>query len=257
MTAKLLILEKCQKRQVTLLATCKTTYLSSVTVWHWLLAVDLFLCWCREQQVLLGHVCSYVVESRWLFKLCLNHSTNNPLDISIAVTFVSKFILGWNVNLSLDLSSWWVDVSKQQHRAANILTDSGRRFTYDACCYSPNYSACLPVSDKQSCRVSIKLVPPLVSPHWSLSLICRAATTQDTQWWLTQWSTTFTSSPAASSTPRSQLSLVRTDASSCVVYTLHTHTHTHPIHWHTFMLTLSFQGRLSSLFSWWIDWTSF
>lgn len=39
--------------------------------------------------------------------------------------------------------------------------------------------------------------------------LCRAATTRDTRWWWTRWSTIFTSFPAASSTPRSPPSSVR------------------------------------------------
>lgn len=87
-------------------------------------------------------------------------------------------------------------------------------------------------SSKQSCRGHSGLMPLcrlflflslLVSSHCSLFFLCRAATMQDTLSWSTRWSTTFTSSPAASSTPRSLPSLVR-NAHGCKHAETHTHT---------------------------------
>lgn len=111
---------------------------------------------------------------------------------------------------SWDLSAKWPNVSKQHHRGAHILTGLKFMVQYDACCYLPKYLACLPAQPNKIAE------PPLVSflsvflsVLISLCLfLCRAATTQDIQWWWTRWSMTFTSSPAASSTPRSPLSLV-------------------------------------------------
>lgn len=45
------------------------------------------------------------------------------------------------------------------------------------------------------------------------TVLCRAATTRDTRWWWTRWSTTSTSFPAASSTPRSPPSSVGSERS--------------------------------------------
>lgn len=65
----------------------------------------------------------------------------------------------------------------------------------------------------------------------SPTLLRRAATTRDTRWWWTRWSTTFTSFPAASSTPRSPPSSVGSERS----------------------LKLLHKGHISSLFSRQID----
>lgn len=72
--------------------------------------------------------------------------------------------------------------------------------TLDACRYLPNYSPCFSTSAKQSSR---GLGVSYFSLSVCLPLLFRAATTQATPWWSTLWSTTSTSSPAASSTPRS------------------------------------------------------
>lgn len=87
------------------------------------------------------------------------------------------------------------------------------------------------VATRQTIQPGLPVAPLGFSVCFCLSLLialclflCRAATTRDTRWWSTRWSTTFTCSPAASSTPRPPPSLV-CNAETLLHYTeAHTHT---------------------------------
>lgn len=73
---------------------------------------------------------------------------------------------------------------------------TGLMFIYYACCYLQNYLAWPAATPNKLAE------PPLISRSSMFLSLCRAATTRDTRWWWTRWSTTFTSSPVGSSTPR-------------------------------------------------------
>ena len=180
-----------------------------------------------------------------LFTLVFNPPT--PFNLSSAYTCVSWF------TLQRGLEMW---VLSEQHTVRDTEHwQSGSAVCVFTCCCSPNYLSCLPAPWSRSRRASSDLIPLCVSacprsPLSLLSLLLREVTTQDTRWWSTRWSTTFTSSPAASSTPRSLPSLV------CIVHrckhaeTLKlslTHTHTHTVPRPSFLSSVDARHHFYSL----------
>lgn len=110
---------------------------------------------------------------------------------------------------------------------------TGLVFMYYTCCYLQNYLAWPAATPNKLAE------PPLISRSSMFLSLCRAATTRDTRWWWTLWSTTFTSSPVGSSTPR--------PLPSSVCYG-----DTHATHLHTILQRLPLWSVLTILVTNWL-----
>lgn len=155
--------------------------------------------------------------------ICMLSCNNQWYQQSIFTDpFVSRFTLEWLewLEFTWHLSSYWAESpsnTTKQH------THTNRQWPLVYVWYLlllAKLFVLLSSSVRPICKGSISLMTLSVSVFLSSFDLCRAATTQDTQWWWTRWSTTFTSSPVVSSTPRSPPSLV------CNAHRFkHTHTH--------------------------------